>query len=85
MVGVCLTVIGLFQLSNRLKSVENIGDELVAVDACLFLMAVLLAYFSLKSKTAKRQHRLEKGADMVFLTALLLMTLIGGFVAYELI
>ncbi len=85
MVGVCLTVIGLFQLSDRLKAIENIGDELVALNACFFLVSVLLAYFSLKSKKAKRQQRLEKWADAVFLTALLLMVLIGAFVAYALI
>ena len=32
MVGVCLTAIGLFRISYRLKSINTVADELLALD-----------------------------------------------------
>jgi hypothetical protein len=40
MVGVCLTVIGLFRVITELKSVDSIGDNLLAVDALAFLTSL---------------------------------------------
>ena len=42
MVGVCLTGIGLFRVVTRLGAVQSLGDELMSVDALLFLALLLV-------------------------------------------
>jgi hypothetical protein len=83
LVGVCLTVIGLFRISDRLKDVSNVGDVLVALDALAFLCSCLLSYSSLRAHRAERRHVLERTADTIFLAALGLMAIACGLIAYE--
>ena len=82
MVGVCLTVIGLFRLIIQLKSVSTWADDLLSVDALLFLSACGLAYWALRARTIKRRQRTEKIADMIFLVALTLMATICALITY---
>ena len=83
MVGVCLTVIGLFRISVKSNVVSSIGDELLACDAAAFLGACLLAYLALRSRHQRRKHLVERAADVLFLLALLTMAVICALVAYE--
>jgi uncharacterized membrane protein len=85
MVGVCLTVIGLFRLMLQLKSISTWADDLLSIDATLFLSACGLAYWALRTRSLKRRHRTEKIADLIFLGALTLMTAICGLITYTLI
>lgn len=82
MVGVCLTVIGLFRVITDLKSISSIGDDLLALDALAFLTSCLLSYFALRTRGSIRRHNIEKAADMIFIGALVLMTIICGLIAY---
>lgn len=85
LIGVCLTVIGLFQISERLRAEANIGDKLVALDALFFLVSCTFSYLSLKAKTPALGARWERSADVFFLCALLLMVIVGVLVAHALI
>lgn len=85
MVGVCLTVIGLFHISTQLKPIETAGDELLALDAIFFLTSCVLSYLSLRSRKFSRMFTLERFADYLFLAGLSLMAIICGLVAYEFI
>lgn len=85
LVGVCLTVIGLFRISDRLKDVSNIGGVLLSFDALAFLTSCMLSYYALRTSKQKRKHGVERIADSIFLTALTLMVMICGFITYELI
>jgi hypothetical protein len=82
MVGVCLTVIGLFRLILQLKSISTWADDLLLIDAMLFLGACGLAYWALRTRSARRRHFTEKIADVIFLLALTLMTLICALITY---
>lgn len=82
MVGVCLTVIGLFRIVLQLKSIGTWADDLLSVDALLFLGACGLAYWALRTRSIKRRQRTEKVADVIFLAALCLMTAICALIAY---
>jgi len=84
LVGVCLTVIGLFRLFAATRA-RSWADNLLAMDALAFLFSCLLAYLALRARAAARRRRLERLADSVFLLGLAVMVLIGGLVAYELI
>ena len=85
LVGVCLTVIGLFRVVVRSQNVDSVADNLLAVDALLFMVACFLAYLSLRSTKSRRARRLEKVADVVFLIGLVMMVAVGALVAYEII
>lgn len=84
LVGVCLTVIGIFIMSHRLVNVKSFGEVLIAFDAFLFLVACALSYFALRMRRKVRRHRLERLAEEVFFTALTFMVFICGFIIYEL-
>ena len=82
MVGVCLTVIGLIRVLIALREIETIADDLLAADAILFLVACLLSYWAMRTRSLRRMHRVERFADGIFLFAMILMTAICGLIAY---
>ena len=71
LVGVCLTVISIVHSITGSRVIYWLVDDLLAVDAMMFLGSCLLSYFSLRSRGQGRAHRLENAADAVFLTGLL--------------
>ena len=73
MVGVCLTVIGLIRVVITLGKADTIADDLLAGDALLFLVSCFLSYGALRSRKVRRMHRLERVADGVFITAMIVM------------
>jgi hypothetical protein len=83
LVGVCLTVIGLFRITDRLKDVSNVGQGLLAVDALAFLASCVLSYSALRTRRRRRRHTVERIADTVFLAALGLMAIACSLIAYE--
>jgi len=85
LVGVCLTVVGLFRLFRKTGEVASVADNLIAMDAIVFLFACLFAYLALRTMEEARWRRLERLADGLFLFGLAAMVLISGLIAYELI
>ncbi len=85
MVGVCLTVIGLFRVVQSTHNVDSVADDLLAGDALIFLVSCFVAYLALRARSQARRSRLERVADTVFLAGLNMMVVVGGLVAYELI
>jgi hypothetical protein len=82
MVGVCLTVIGLIRVVITFGIVDTLADDLLATDASLFLVACLLSYWALRTRSVCRMHRVERLADSAFIIAMILMTAICGFITY---
>jgi len=74
MVGVCLTVIGLIRVVITFGKVDTLADDLLAGDAFLFLVACLLSYYALWSRSISRMHWVERVADGAFIIAMILMT-----------
>lgn len=85
LVGICLTVLGLFRVIVRLRNVDTIADNLLALDAIAFLGACVFAYASLRSSTRQRRRALERVADLCFGAALLLMTAVCVLIAWQLV
>lgn len=85
MVGVCLTVINIFRLSNKLHDVSSLGDEILAVDAGAFLFSCIISYLALRTPATRRRDAIEQVADWIFLAALGLMAVVCALIAYELI
>jgi cation transport ATPase len=82
MVGVCLTAIGLLRLITAQTKVQTLGDDLLAVDAILFVICVFLAFWSFKTKTTSTRRRLRLVVDILFLVGLAGMAAICAVIAY---
>jgi hypothetical protein len=85
LVGICLTVIGLFRVVGKLRAVDSIADDVLAADAIAFLSACVVAYASLRSHAPRRRRALERVADVCFGAALLLMTAVCALIAWKLV
>ena len=83
MVGVCLTVIGLIRVVITLGKADTLADDLLASDALLFLTSCLLSYTALRVRSFQRRHRIERAADGIFIVAMVVMTVICGFITYS--
>ena len=82
MVGVCLTVIGLIRVVITLGKADTLTDDLLAFDALLFLLSCLLSYAALRARSFRRMHRIERAADAVFITAMIIMTAVCALITY---
>lgn len=85
LVGVCLTVIGIFRAIGELKSFSTIGDNILAIDALIFLASCMFAYSSMRSRDERKKHKLERIADVLFIFGLSLMAIVCSIIAYTLI
>jgi uncharacterized membrane protein YqjE len=83
MVGVCLTVIGLIRVVITVGKADTLADDFLAGDALLFLTSCLLSYAALRARSFRRMHRIERAADAAFVIAMVVMTVICGFITYS--
>jgi len=84
MVGVCLTVIGIVNIIIRGQNITTIADDLLAVDALVFLCSCMLSYWALRSRSKRRMVRVERIADTIFLIGLFSMVVICGIIVLAL-
>lgn len=82
MVGVCLTVIGLLRVFITIKKINTLADDILAIDALLFLISCLLSYWALRTRISHRMLLVERLADMVFILGLLLMVTVCILITY---
>ena len=82
MVGVCLTVIGIIQIVITERKIDTLADDFLAADAVLYLLSCFLSYWALRTRSIRRMQRVERVADSIFLSALLFMVIICGFITY---
>jgi hypothetical protein len=85
MLGVCITVIGLFRIVSRSQHVDSVADNLLSIDALVFLASCFLAYLGLRARTAQNRRRFERAADYLFLSGLTMVGVVGVLIAYEVI
>lgn len=83
MVGVCLTGIGLLRVIIAQTKVATIGDDMIAIDALVFMVCCLLSFWSFKMAPGTRQRAMRWAIDFLFLAALVLMVAVCGVIAYE--
>jgi hypothetical protein len=80
MVGVCLTVIGLLRVVISIRRSDTAADNIIASDAILFLLSCMSSYWALRTRSARRMHRVERFADFVFILAMCLMVFTCVFI-----
>lgn len=81
MVGVCMMVISVVNLST-VQIRQGVIDELLAVDAVVFLASVVASYMSLRRRDARQADELERVADRLFLAGMILMVGAGVWFAF---
>jgi hypothetical protein len=82
MVGVCITVIGILRVVISIRRADLVGDDLLAVNAMLYLATCLLSYGALRTRSVRRNHALERMSDLLFLLALTLTTINAAFITW---
>src|SRR4249919_2760253 len=82
LVGVCLTVIGLIRVVITFGKIDTLADDLLAGDAFLFLVACVLSYWALRTRSIGRMHRVERIADAIFIFAMVVMTGVCALITY---
>jgi cbb3-type cytochrome oxidase subunit 3 len=82
MVGVCLTAVGLLHVVTSIRKVATLADDIVTVDAVLFLVSALSAYWALRTRRRQRIYALEHFADGVFIAAMVLCVIAIIFITY---
>jgi hypothetical protein len=85
LVGVCLTVIGIFRAISELKSFSTLCDNILAINALIFLASCIFAYSSLRSRDTLKKHKLGRVADGLFIFGLTLMAIVCSIIAYTFI
>ncbi len=85
MIGVCVTLVGLVKVAEARWGHSHV-DEYAALAAISFLASSLASYLSIRHSDKKRlSYRLEQIADVIFVTALVAITLVATLFAYEVI
>ena len=82
MVGVCLTVIGIIRVVISLRRSDQVAEDMLAVNALLYLGSCLLSYWALRTRRLVRNYRLERIADVLFLLALTLTAISASYMTW---
>ena len=82
MVGVCLTVVGIIRVVIAKHRSDMVAEDLLAVNAMLYLASCLLSYWALRTRSLTRNYRLERIADVVFLVALTLTAVNAAYITW---
>jgi len=85
MVGVCLTSIGILRLLAAQQSTQTICDNLLAIDALIFVLSCGLAFWFIRTSQPRMRRRLRYAMDFLFLAGLVGMTAICAMIAYTLL
>jgi hypothetical protein len=82
MVGVCLSAIGILGVIKTMKRVDTICDDLLAVDAFLFLTSAILSFLVVRTPLWQRRRRVAVAIDGIFCTALVGMVAVCGLLVW---
>jgi len=76
------TVVGILRVVVTLRSKDVLGDDLLAINAMMYLASALLAYWGLRTRNHKRNHRLEYTADGIFIAGMVFTVINTGFITW---
>jgi len=85
MLGVCMTVVGVLHVITSLQNFDTIADDLLSVDALIYLAACLVAYAALRTRHRGRNRVLERLADALFLLGLVVSAVATGIITWGLV
>ena len=60
----------------------SLADDLLAINALLFLISCLLSYHAMRMRRSRRLHKIERVAESLFILGMFLMVVVCGFITY---
>ena len=83
--GLCIAALGFLEVADRSALDHSYADELIALDAFLFVGCVYLILWALRTSLPERAARLARIVDVVFLFALTTLLIASAYVIYYLV
>jgi hypothetical protein len=80
--GLCIAALGFLEAGDRQALDKSYADELIAVDALLFVGCVYLILWALRTRSALRADSLTRIIDVMFLFALTTMLLASAYIIF---
>lgn len=80
MVGVCLTVVGI--IHGLIKNTENFADDILSFASVVFLLSCGLSYGALRKRHSRRLPGLERAADALFMTGMIMVSAAAFMITY---
>ena len=80
--GLCIAALGFLEASDRPSLEQSYADELIAIDAILFVVCVYLILWALRTQSLKRARALSRLVDAVFLFALTTLLAAATYIIY---
>ena len=83
LLGICFILISFLKFFKVDKTISHFIDKLIVIPILLFLTACIFSYGSMRNR--KKEIIYEKTADIIFLSALIVMTAISLMISFEIL
>ena len=83
--GLCIAALGFLEAAGTSELDHSRADELIALDAFLFVSCVYLILWALRTQQPARAIRLARIVDIVFLFALTTLLIASAYIIYYLL
>ena len=85
MIGVCLTGVSILNVDQDINDVNTYVDDLLAIDAFVFLTAYLLSYWVVRTMTNNNRNVRKIGniANIIFLIGMIFMAIVCGCIVLQ--
>ena len=80
--GLCIAALGFLESGDRPALDHSYADELIAVDALLFVSCVYLILWALRTRSPEKAHMLSRVIDVLFLFALTSLLLASTYIIF---
>jgi hypothetical protein len=80
--GLCIAALGFMEYGTPEAALRTYADEVIALDALLFVCCVYLILWALRTASLARARRLSRMVDIVFLLSLTTMLVASGYIVY---
>jgi len=84
MLVLCLTVIGLIKIYTRFEKITTLADNFLAFISLGYLLATVVAYVAMRTRSGKARLKLSRVADFAFLISLGLTAAVALFMTFAL-
>ncbi len=85
MIGVCLTGVSILNVDQDINNVNTYVDNLLAIDAFVFLTAYLLSYWVVRvmTKNDRNVRKIGNIANVIFLIGMIFMAIVCGCIVLQ--
>jgi len=83
MTGICVGLLGAVNAFARSRNTETLADDVLALNALMFLVCCYLVVWGLRTGSRRMTARLLRVVETLFLASMTLLVAIGFFVVYS--